>query len=400
MTTENNAPEDRTIEGSVMEVKAPDNALVVLNPELYADELFAPFSTELTTAKRRAARASYDIATREGMFTAKELVRTFVKIRTRADKAKTEAKRPIDQAGKAILARFNALRDAAELEEAKHAKAIADEEKRLADIEAAKLAAERARIEAIEARIAHLRGIPVQMANADSASIAATLESMSTMRLEPTQYDEHLNEALTVLNEATDNLRILHDRALEREAEQRRIIAERAELFRLQQERQRMEQEARERAETERLAAHERERLAQAERAAAAERERAAQEALEAQARELAELRAQLAASQKAAAPAPAADPVAVEESAQLIEQQMEADCQVLIDPENLVDMLHGEQEIPVPEVRRAIPAPRRPSDLDIVEVVAKHFEVPASIALEWIATVNTEAVRRAIAEE
>jgi hypothetical protein len=423
MQNENKAPEDRTIEGSVMEVKAPDNALVVLNPELYADELFAPFSTELTTAKRRAARASYDVTTREGMITAKELVRTFVKIRTRADKAKTEAKRPIDQAGKAILARFNALRDAAEAEEAKHAKVIADEEKRLADVQSAKLAAERARTEAIESRIAHLRSIPQQMANADSESIAVTLESMATMRLEPTQYDEHLNEALTVLNESVDLLRQHHEAALVREAEQRRIKEERAELMRLRE--AQIAAEQRQRAE-----ADEQQRLVAAERKAAAEVMQQKNQMMaimlmsglphsileQGKASDRAVVEAALSKA-RAFEPgdfgtmAPMAR-IARDTALTMLEDmfaQLPAEAPIVeeIQPP-LVDMLHGEQDIPVPEPiimidpapepQRAIPAPRRPSDLDILQVVAEHFGAPSLIALSWLATVDIERLRRDLA--
>lgn len=398
MTTENNTPADdgRTIEGAIVEVK-PDNALVVLDPVRYATELFAPFHDQLSTAKRRAARAAYDVTTRDGMATAREVLRTFVKIRTAADKAKTEAKRPIDQAGKEILARYNLVKTAAETEEAKHAAAIEAEQARQAKIEADKLAAERTRIEAIENRIAQLRNLPAQMLNADSASIAATIESMSTMRLEPTHYDEHLPEALTVLNEAIDKLREHHDAALAREAEARRVAAERAELQRLREEQAAAEQRQREEAAA-------RDRQMQAERAAAAERERAAQEALASQARELEALRAQLRASQ-APAPAPSVDPVATEQAAHLVETQLHEDTQVLIDqPEGatspvITDDTPGE---PIGTIvvtqRKTIPAPARPSDLDIVQVLSHHFEVPANIALSWIITVDSEAVRAALA--
>jgi hypothetical protein len=239
MNTDNN-----TIDGQIAEVKALDNALVILNPQQFATELFKPFEDQLASAKRAASRVKYDIATKEGMTKAKELRATFVSIRTTADKAKTAAKRPIDESGKLILAHFNKLAEAAKAEEAKHDQAIKDEEARIEAEKQAKIAAERVRIEAIEGRIAHIRGIPEKFRDAESEVVQAMLDKMLQTQLEPAKYDEHLEEALTEWNRTIDTLRNLHQQALAREEEARRVAAERAELERL-----RAEQAERERAE-------------------------------------------------------------------------------------------------------------------------------------------------------
>jgi hypothetical protein len=291
--------DQNTIDGAVTEVKAPDNALVVIDPERYATELFQPFQDQLATAKRRAARATYDVTTKDGMAAAKELVRTFVKIRTSADKAKTEAKRPIDQAGKAILTRFNLIKAGAETEEEKHARVIEAEEARIEEEKQKKIAAERVRIEAIESRIAHIRSLAGQLARADSATLAAKVEEMASKRLDPAMYDEHLDDAVNALNGAVDELRSLHQQALEREEEARRVAAERAELERLRQEQAKRDAEEQERQRLAQQEAAEKERAAQAERDAAAAREADLQ-------RQLAEMRAQLEAQQ----PKPVAAPV------------------------------------------------------------------------------------------
>lgn len=285
------AADEAVIGGQITEVK-PDNALVVMDPEKYATELFAPFNAELAQAKRRANRQGYDITTKEGMATAKDLRSTFVKLRTRADKTKTEAKRPIDIAGKAILARFNAFRDAAEAEELKHAQAIDAETARREAEQAAKEAEQRAITEAIEARIAHIRGIPAMSASLDSAALALKVDELAGKQIDPNLYPgAYLNDAVEALNETVDKLREMHQMRLNHEAEQRRITTEREELAQLK-----AQQEARDKADRE----------------AAAERQRQADE----QAKEIAALRAQLAAATKAAEPIPEPAPPVVAVSA------------------------------------------------------------------------------------
>jgi DNA repair exonuclease SbcCD ATPase subunit len=251
---------DNIIDGQITEVAKPDNALVILNPVQFATELFKPFEDQLASAKRAASRTKYDVTTKDGMTKAKELRATFVTIRTTADKAKIAAKRPIDESGKLILAHFNKLAEAAKAEEAKHDQAIRDEEARIEAEKQRKLAEERARIEAIEGRIAHIRSLASQLMQSDSATLAAKIEELATKRLEPSMYDEHLEDAVNALNTAVDDLRALHQAALAREAEARRVAAEREELARL-------------RAEQERRDAEERQRQAEAE-AAAAEQQR------------------------------------------------------------------------------------------------------------------------------
>lgn len=240
-----NSQNDNTIDGQIAEVKAPDNALVILNPQQFATELFKPFEDQLASAKRAAGRVKYDIATKDGMAKAKELRATFVSIRTTADKAKTAAKRPIDESGKLILAHFNKLAEAAKAEEAKHDQAIKDEEARIEAEKQRKLAEERARIEAIEGRIAHIRDIPAKFRDAESEVVQAMLDKMLQTQLEPAKYDEHLEEALTEWNKTIDALRELHTKALDREAEAKRIAEERAELARLKADQEEREKAAR-----------------------------------------------------------------------------------------------------------------------------------------------------------
>jgi hypothetical protein len=238
-TATNNAADavadEQIIDGKIVEIK-PDNALVVMDPAKYATELFASFNEELAVAKRKSARIKYDIATTEGMDSAKSLRNTFVKIRTRADKAKTEAKRPIDLAGKEILARFALLKAAAEAEEAKHNLAITAQEEKIEAEKQAKIEAQRVRTEEIQNRIAHIRGIPAMLVQSSSAAVGDKLAELSEKRLEPAMYDDHLEDAINALNSTIDQLRAMVQTALAREETARQAEADRVELDRLRNE--------------------------------------------------------------------------------------------------------------------------------------------------------------------
>lgn len=403
MTT--NTTPDNIIDGAITEIKKPDNALVIMDPLKFATELFQPYHDQLATAKRKAARVKYDVSTKDGMAEAKELRATFVTIRTTADKAKTEAKRPIDQSGKLILEHYRKLEEAAKAEEAKHDKAIKDEEARIEAEKQRKLAEERARIEAIEGRIAHIRGIPAKFNDAESEVVQAMLDKMLQTQLEPAKYNEHLEEALTEWNMAIDALRELHTKALAREAEAKRIAEERAELARLK-----AEQEAREKAEKE--AAAERDRLARAEAdRIEAERRAAAAEKAELE-RQLAAMRAQLAAFEAPAA-APAVDLAAPGTDA-TVTAEIEQDHtgiivgHVQVSSDAPADAQLGIVDEPVPyvaptvlrEPMRVDPAPTAPADDEIIELVANTYGESLKTALDWIAGINFARAYDKLAEK
>jgi hypothetical protein len=263
-----------TIEGQVREVKAPDNALVILNPQQFATELFQPFHEQLASAKRKAARDKYDITTDEGLAKAKELKATFVTIRTTADKAKSAAKRPIDESGKKILEHYKRLEDAAKAEEAKHATAIAAEEQRQAAERQRKQDEERQRVEALEAKVDAIRLFPSTLAGATSDQLRAAIEEWAGKSLAKADYQEYFEDGVIALEGTVAELRRMLDVAVGREEAERKAAADRAELERL--------------------------RAEQAQRDAdEAERKRIADEAAAESARQLAAQQAELAKSQR-----------------------------------------------------------------------------------------------------
>lgn len=392
------APDETVIEGAIVEVK-PDNSLVVLDPTRYATELFAPFAAELATAKRSAARKPYDVNTDAGMVTAKELRTTFVKIRTRADKAKSEAKKPIDQAGKKILEIYNAIEAAAKAEEKKHNDVIVAREAEIAAEAQRKLDAERARIEAIESRVASIRSFPDTLAKADSVAIDKALAALAEKQLLPADYQEYLEDALTAFNTTVDRLREMLTLAQEREAAQRKAEEDARELARLKAES----------AEREKREAEERQQREADEKAKA---DAAAKFAAD-QAQMIADLQAKLAAATvPAPAPAPEPDPTvdAGVDVSNIVFNTGNSDNGIVTTGPAETSVVHGNSGngsgasgnggnaiyrfVPEPTSE---PKPTRPSDANIITSVAIYFDVPAETAIQWLSEIDYAAARETV---
>lgn len=238
MSTETQQPvnDPAIIEGEVIEVKTPEAALAVMNPGEYGKQLMEPYVKQLTAARRKATTSKFDIKTKDGMTSAKQLKKLFVTIRTTADEAKANAKRPIDAAGAAILAEYKIVEAGAKAEEARIAALITAEEKRLEDEKQAKIAAERARIEAIEERLVELRSMPATLALAASSTIQKCIDALLADQLDPKDYQEFLDEAAEAKIATVEKLREHLTAALARE-EAARIAQENAEkLARLEAE--------------------------------------------------------------------------------------------------------------------------------------------------------------------
>jgi hypothetical protein len=259
-----------TIEGQVREVKAPDNALVILNPQQFATELFQPFVDQLASAKRKAAREKYDITTKEGLAKAKELKATFVTIRTTADKTKSEAKRPIDESGKKILEHFNKLAEAARAEEKKHADAIVAEEQRQETERQRKLDEERERVAALEAKVDALRQLPQTCAGMTSDQLRDAIGQWTVFSPAKADYQEYFEDAVLALEVSVNELRALLDKTLQAEAAARQAELDRQELERLRAEQAQREAEEAERKRKSEEAAAESARQLQAQQEALA----------------------------------------------------------------------------------------------------------------------------------
>lgn len=388
----NTATENNTIdqtEGAIVEVK-PDNALVVLNPQKYAEELFAPYGAQLTQAKRRAAKASYDVATTEGKVALRAIIRSFVTIRTSSDKAKTEAKRPIDQAGKAILAVVAPIAAACKTEEDKYqqildAQLSAEEAERQRKIEA-----ERVRVENIENRIAAIRGLPIKYAQTDSATLAITVQELVEKRLDPAMYEEYLEDAVRALNTSIEELNQLHAAALEREAAARQAEENARELARLK-------------AERERVAAEEqaaRDAAAKVEREAAAARERQAAAEKAALEQQLADMRAQMAAMQASANTAPVAEPEPAAESIEIGENLSlpvsELTPAMVVAASKTPEVVEVSPAMSM-RVAFAMLAHAAPSEQEIVDVLVEHYGEPRATVVGWLLNMDELLLKVAV---
>lgn len=272
----------QTLSDELMAQAAP-----VLNPEKYSAAVFDGHRKQLAKAKREASKVeAYDITTTAGMSVAKDLRASFRDIRTSAENTRKDRKAPIIQIGKLIDAKYKELEAEIEPLESKYDAEIKGEEKRKADEKARKESLERARVEAIEGRLAQIRGVPGRMASADSQAIRKEIDQWTLLRLDPDDYQEYLEDALRAVTATLDQLGDLLTAAEGREAEARRIAAEREELARLQA-------EAKLREQAEREAAAERERLAKIERDKAEVERRAAAERQELADKRMAEMEAE-----------------------------------------------------------------------------------------------------------
>jgi hypothetical protein len=364
----------------------------------YAAAVFEPFKKQIAKAKREAGKdESYDITTGAGMGRAKELRAMFRDIRTSVENVRKDRKAPIIEAGKLLDARAAEIKADVEQFEDKYDREIKAEEQRKEDEKQRKLAEERARVEAIQNRIDHIRGAASRLASADSTAVQAELNTWTMLRLEPSDYQEYLEDALTAVNTTIDQLTSLLAKAQEREAEARRIAEERAELVRMK-----AEQEAREKAERE--AAAERERLAKIERDKAEAERRAAAAEKAALEEKMAEMQRQMEAMQRALQPAaaPVEAPAAPVVEAPLIEEGAPTVMGVDFGTEQVDEALPGGQYYSTTTFRddgkpilcnadgtRSIfcdvDEGGRPDNGEILDVLAAHYgESPATI-LGWL---------------
>ncbi|RYE43932.1 MAG: DUF1351 domain-containing protein [Hyphomicrobiales bacterium] len=235
----------------------------------------------LAELRARLAGVAYDVSTGKGLDIAKKDRAEVRSLRTALEAKRVELKAPALERSRLIDAEAKALTAAlVELE-----KPIDDQikaEERRKEIEkAAKEQAEREAAAAMQVKLDSLRNFALLPAGTKAAAIKVAIDSLTAVEVSLAAFGDRAGEAVQIKQQTLNALNDLHDGAVEFEAEQARLIAEREEMAR-----QRAEQDAREKAERERIAAEQKkeaDRLA-VERAAF-EKEQAAARA-EAKARE------------------------------------------------------------------------------------------------------------------
>lgn len=369
----------------------PPTALITLDPQAYVAAIYAPFREKLEAAKKAADEATFDVTTTAGMEIAKKHRAIFRdEFRIAIEKAREDRKAPILEIGRLIDGKAKEIAAEVAPYEKRFDDAIKAEEKRKADVKAAKEEAERQRVNGIRVKIDEIKMCPTNAVGKSAADIQAAIDELFAHEITLEEFMEFSGEADQAKCAALGKMQDALTAQQAHEAEQQRLAEERAEL-----ERQRAEQ-----AERERLAAvarAEEDRKAREEREAEEARLRAEREAHEAELRRqreadearLAEQRAELQRQQdelNAARAEQARKEQEAREAAEAEErrkaeaaaaaqarreqeerEQAEADARELARRERVQFELNG------------------PGDVAIVEVLAAHYGVTNGDVVGWI---------------
>jgi hypothetical protein len=209
---------------------------------------------------------SYDIETREGEATARDLRSRCVKLRTGVEALYEERNKPmlaIQRGMRTVKAEIEA---GIEPHEKKLDTAIKAKEARIAAEKARLAAIEMARIQGIRDRITDIAKLPAAAVKLDSAGIGEMITGLDSLATSGAPFDEFQEEAESLISTISAQLGEMRgDKALQ-EAEAVRLEAERSELLRLRQELADREAAAAKRLKDEADAAAAAARAAQAER--------------------------------------------------------------------------------------------------------------------------------------
>lgn len=308
----------------------------------------------------------------------------------------------IEKTGKAAREDATAFSKAVIAEEKRLVDIVTGEENRVfslrdefdAKVEAerqAKIAAERARVDAIQARIAIIQQIPIDVAGMNAAYIKDEIDHLKDFIIDAS-FEEFSGRAAEVKAETLAKLVAMMDAAIakeqaeanakaEREAEAKRLTEERAELAKLRAEAAERDRIAK--IESDRIAA---EQAAEAKRLAnlaaeqrriAAEEQAAANAELKAAQDRLNEERAAFLRQQNEAA----------EAEAERIRLQAAAD-QMLADAHTgpIVDLMPVDLTVAAEtSADESLETVKRPTNQELVEVIAAHFDVSSGVADEWL---------------
>lgn len=312
----------------------------------------------------------FDVQTTKGMTAAKEARAAIRAPRYEIERLRKVAKAPLlaigkrlDSAAARITGELMAIEDPIDEQ-------IKNEESRKEREKAEATAREAARIAALVRRVDELRNLPVQASGKSSAQIAELLFSAETLVIGP-DFEEFQDEAARVHSASVAALRGLKADAEAQEAERARIAAERAELAKLRAE------------------AAEREA---SERARIAEEERKAREQREAEQRAFVQRRAEEEAAARAAREE--ADRLAAEErrkadedaAAERARQQAELDAE-----RQRIAAQRAAHEAEQARLAALAHAQNRPSDDELVDVLAAHYQVDADVVRSWLATYGAQ---------
>lgn len=324
---------------------------------------FSAVEAGLAVLRNDYQNVVYDVATTAGMADAKAARLTLREPRYEIERIRKSAKAPLLALGKKLDS--DAARITAEIEKLEgpiDAQIKAEEARKEAEKQA-KIEAEQKRVADIHDRIEELRGCQTLTPASGSRLISEHISDLEALPVDDT-FAEFRQQAEDAKAAGLARLNALCDAAVAHEQEQDRIKAERAELERL-----RAEQAKRDAEERAKLAAEaEEQRKAQAERDAEA-------------AAELRKEREKIAAEQAAQKAILDAEQARLDADRAEVERQQKA-----------IRDAEAAREAAAKAAAAKAKAQERPTDAEIIKVIASHFGVTETTAASWVASMRAAA--------
>lgn len=377
-----------------------------LTPVQSALTEFEKVSAGLMNLATKYANVVFDVKTTKGMDEAKAARLAIREPRYAVQRATKLAKDELNAIKKNVEDRGTQIAVALLKIETPIDQQIKAEEERKAAERARKEQAERERVEEIQAAIASISAIPLNVVEASADFIKRALDDLSALEITEEHFAEFTPHATNAKQDAVLKLVSMHERALVIESERAALKAQQEELDRI---RAQVEAEmAAQRAEIERQKAELESARTAAEAARLAEQQRINDAASRAEAAEAERKAAEqrLAAAKQVDAfdgyaPNPGDDSAVINLS---------------LLPENFKQFANTHfprreevkpAEDPAPHVNIELPIDvpviddvgSCPTDIEIVKTVADAFDVSLTVALDWITGISVQAVVEAIAE-
>ena len=328
-----------------------------------------------------------DIATTKGMDAAKRDRAVLRGLRTDLEDLRKQIKAPVLERASLIDAEAKRLNAAiVELEEPIAAQIKAEEDRKAAEKDR-KAEEERQRLHRIHAAIDEIRRVPQTMIGKTSVEIAAERNRIAEMRFVEgweKPFEEYGDEARSVRDSVIITLADMQTQVGRQEEEAKRLTEERLELARLREAeaKRKADEDAYRKAEDERRAKEEADRKAaekaEADRKAAEERARRDAEALA-----LAEERRKL---HEATAEIRRREEAVAAEKKRIADEEARKRQE-----ERAAELARIEAEEAAAERARMSVAAveKRPSDVDMVLIIAAHYNVEPLVVLDWIGEMN-----------
>ena len=319
----------------------------------------------LSVLREKYTDAIYDVDTTDGMKAAKEARADVRGYRTGLEKMRKEIKAPALERSRLIDTEAKRITGELVLLEEPIDQQIKEFEARKETERQAKIEAEVKRVEDIQERITKIRGAveAVIHLNYPSAKLTELIDDIDAIDIDDS-FDEFLDQAQDAKTATLARLREIHAATVERETEQTRLSAERAELEEL------------------RTANEKREAQAQARRKRAEAKAREKREAEEQKQRE--ELEAQR--KEQAAAQKKIDD-----ENASLDEKRADLEREQREEADRKAAEEKAEQDRK-DAAQAAAKKAKYPGSDEIIRVLAKHFGVPTNTVRGWLTKLSEAA--------